>query len=266
MRRFLLILVSAKSNRSFYRLATTSAAICAAITIIDSASAQSFTKSSTPWPEFPDPPKSKVEWVSNDMRVNGLPMKVLAFESQVSKAEVMSYYQALWDKYDPSLGVPIQAKARYAIVSSVGPDTVVGKVHGPYYMSVKIKDTSFSTSKGTMTTSLIVGVTPEVNPKGVPAPSNAKPISVVESADFGKQSKQVLFVSQNSIGSIRSFYEQSLPRDGWSLLDSHGDGRKIDGMSGYILTYVRKQQQLDLIIGNDAKKNATVINANLISF
>lgn len=239
---------------------------CLGILFIDNASAQIFAKSSTPWPKFPDPPKSKVEWVSNDMRVNGLPMKVLAFESQVSKAEVMSYYQALWDKYDPSLGIPIEAKAKYAIVSSVGPDTVVGKVHGPYYMSVKIKDAPLSTSKGTMTTSLIVGVQPEINAKGVPAPSNAKPISVVESADLGKQSKQVLFVSQNSIGSIKNFYEQSLPRDGWSLLDSHGDGRNVNGMSGYILTYVRKKQQLDLIIGNDAKKNATVINANLISF
>ena len=227
--------------------------------------AQTYTKSATPWPEFPEPPKAKVEWVSNDMRVNGLPMKVLHFNSQVAKAEIVAYYQAHWDIADKSLGLPANSKIKGAVVTQVGKDTVIGKVHGPFYMSVKVKDQGLSGSQGTLTTSMILGVAAEINPKGVPAPNDAKAISVVESADFGKQSKQVLFVSRNSIASIKSFYQQSLPASGWKLLDLHGDGRPQNGVSGFVMTFVKSKQQLDIIIGHDAQKGATVINANLIS-
>lgn len=229
------------------------------------ANAQVFTKSATPWPEFPSPPKSKVEWVSNDMKVNGIPMKVLTFNSKVSKNEVIAYYQSLWDKYDPSLGIPIEAKAKYAIVNEVGPDTVVGKMVGPFYLTVKIKNGPNSTSTGTMTTSLILGNKSELNTKDITAPSNAKALSVVESADLGKVSKQVLFVSIDSISSIKNFYTSSLPQQGWLLLDSHGNGKLLNGQAGFALIFSKKNQQLDIIIGTDSIKNATVINVNLIT-
>lgn len=227
--------------------------------------AQSFTKSATPWPEFPEPPKSKVEWISNDMRVNGFPMKILHFNSKVGKAEILAYYQAHWDIPDKSLGLPAAAKVKGAVISQVGKDTVIGKIHGPFYMSVKVKDKGLSGSQGTMTTSMILGVTADINPKGIPAPSDAKAISVIESADFGKQSKQVLFVSRNSVSSIKSFYQLSLPASGWTLLDLHGDGRSQNGVSGFVMTFVKNKQQLDIIIGHDVQKGAAVINANLIS-
>ena len=105
MKCLLSILGNEQRNYSFYKLV---AAIIAIMTV-NNVSAQAFAKSSTPWPEFPDPPKSKVEWVSNDMRVNGLPMKVMTFESQVSKAEVMSYYQALWDNVGAAYFVRFEA-------------------------------------------------------------------------------------------------------------------------------------------------------------
>jgi hypothetical protein len=235
------------------------------ILLVSSVFAQTYTKSATPWPEFPEPPKAKVEWVSNDMRVNGLPMKVLHFNSQVAKAEIVAYYQAHWDIADKSLGLPADSKIKGAVVSQVGKDTVIGKVHGPFYMSVKVKDQGLSGSQGTMTTSMILGVSAEINPKGVPAPGDAKAISVIESADFGKQSKQVLFVSRNSIASVKSFYQQSLPASGWTLLDLHGDGRAQNGISGFVMTFFKSKQQLDIIIGNDTQKGATIINVNLIS-
>jgi hypothetical protein len=235
------------------------------ILLVSSVFAQTYTKSATPWPEFPEPPKAKVEWVSNDMRVNGLPMKVLHFNSQVAKAEIVAYYQAHWDIADKSLGLPADSKIKGAVVSQVGKDTVIGKVHGPFYMSVKVKDQGLSGSQGTMTTSMILGVSAEINPKGVPAPSDAKAMSVIESADFGKQSKQVLFVSRNSVAAVKSFYQQSLPASGWTLLDLHGDGRAQNGISGFVMTFVKSKQQLDIIIGHDVQKGATVVNVNLIS-
>ena len=238
--------------------------ICVGMILVGNASAQTFAKSATPWPEFPDPPKAKIEWVSNDMRINGLPMKILHFKSQVGKAEIVAYYQAHWNIAEKSLGLPADSKAKGVVISQVGKDTVIGKVHGPFYMSVKVKDQGLSGSQGTMTTSLILGVTPEINPKGVPAPSDARAISVIESADFGKQSKQVLFVSRNSVTSVKSFYQQNLLASGWTLLDLHANNSSKNGTSGLVMTFVKSKHQLDIIIGNDIQKNTTIINVNMI--
>lgn len=228
--------------------------------------AQVFAKSSTPWPEFPDPPKAKVEWISNDMRVNGIPMKVLQFKSEVSREEITSYYLAHWDQADPSLNLPANVKIKGAVVSQSGKDTIIGRAHGPFYMTVKVKNQGLGGSQGTMTTSLLLDVTPEINGKGVPAPSDANAINVVESADFGKKSKQVLFLSRSSVSSVKAYYERTVVAAGWRLLDLHGDGRAQNGVSGYVITMAKKNEQLNVIIGNDVKHGGlTVINANLIS-
>src|SRR5580704_7279512 len=48
------------------------------------------------WPELPLPPKAKVEWVGDSMRVNGVPMRVMHFESRAGRSEIVEYYRAYW--------------------------------------------------------------------------------------------------------------------------------------------------------------------------
>src|SRR5437879_5017564 len=48
------------------------------------------------WPELPLPPKADVQWVAQSMRVNGIPTRVLQFQSRANRAEIVEYYRAHW--------------------------------------------------------------------------------------------------------------------------------------------------------------------------
>ena len=82
------------------------------------------------WPELPLPPKADTQWIAQSMRINGVPTRVLQFESHVSRAEIVEYYRAHWTggyEHRPS-------------IHPLGEETVVGQVHGPYLMTLKVMD------------------------------------------------------------------------------------------------------------------------------
>jgi len=225
----------------------------------------SFTRGSTPWPDIPTPPKAKVQWVSDDMRVNGIPMRVQTFNSEASKEEVVAYYTAYWK----TAQTPPQPGKTVAAVTPKGDDTLVARAHGPFYSMVQVRSAGPGRSSGTISTSQLLGVDPKIDSSGVPAPSGATAVNVVEAIDNGKRNKQVLFISRDSLDSVSGYYQRSLARDGWALLQEQvGKSDKTDDAptSALVRMYGRDKQQLDLAMGVDASNGVTVINANLISY
>lgn len=227
--------------------------------------AQVFTRSATPWPEIPVPPRSQVEWVSPDMRVNGIPMKVQSFTSAASLEEVVAYYEANWDRLDPKTIPDIRGRRKGVMVSRPDSDTaIIGKFHGPFYMTVKVKRASLGSSTGALSTTLMDGNSVLFDVKGIPHPQGAKPISVVESADADRLSKNVTFVSNESVPQIESFYSQGLAFKGWVLTDKYGADRLENGQSGYVLILRRDKEQLDVAIADVPGQRKTTFRVNLI--
>lgn len=234
--------------------------------ISQSLSAQVFTASTSAWPAFPDPPRSKVAWVSNDMRVNGIPMKVLTFESAASVEEVVAYYEAHWDKLDSETLVEHKGKKKGTMVSRPTPnEAVIGKFHGPFYLSVKVKRASLGSSTGTLTTSLLGGNQAGLDVSGLPVPGRSKPLSIVESADPGVISKQGMFAVPDTTESALHYYMHRLPSQGWSLLDKHSKESSRDETGGHILVFARGSEQLDVTL-TEAPGNpkATALRVNHI--
>jgi hypothetical protein len=231
------------------------------------AQAQVFTGGPTPWPLLPDPPKSTVQWVGDDMRINGIPTRIAKFSSPAGKAEVMAFYVAHWGRNNPKDPV------NHVAVKDTGQDTTVGRPHGPFYMLVRVRDANQDGklgSEGTISVSQLGGNTPKFDTSGVPAPDGASPVSVVEAADFGKRNKQVLFLSRASVANARRHYELSLPRQGWTLIQMQETGPALQGASyskeqSFLGIYVKGNQQLDVAIGFDQQRQLTAINTNLIS-
>ena len=221
----------------------------------------SFTHGSTTWPEIPAPPKAKVEWVSDDMRVNGIPMRVQRFDSAVSKEEIVAYYVAHWKTSQ----VPAKPGQTVAAVTPHGPDTLVARTTGPFYSLVKVRSAG-SGSEGTISTSQVLGVEPSLNTSGVPAPSSAKAVNVVEAIDNGKRNKQVLFVSDDSIDSVANYYAHSLKNAGWTLVQEQKAPATAKSSPAIVRMFSRKDQQLDIAVGVDTERRVTLINANLVSF
>jgi hypothetical protein len=235
-----------------------------------------FTKGPTPWPEIPAPPKAKLAWVSDDMRLNGIPMRIQTFESDASKEEVVSYYVAQWkalaapDTNQASRGIPHSGAAsipadRTATVTKHGNETIIARLVGPFYSMVKIKDAGPGRSEGTISNSLLKGIDVKLDPTGLPAPQDAVAVNVVEAIDQGKRNKQVLFLSKNSLSSAASYYENHLKSNGWNLLQEQSSPASAGQPAAVVRMYAKDQQQLDVAIGVDMQRRLTVINANLIT-
>ncbi len=220
-----------------------------------------FTKDGTPWPDIPPPPKSKVQWVSDDMQINGIPMKVQTFQSQASSEEVVRFYVAHW-RIDLQ-AAPDVAKPPAGVMHH-GSDTLVSRAHGPFYSQVKVRARG-NGSEGTVSTSRLLGVEPRIDPSGIPSPRSATAVNVVESIDNGKRSKAALLLTPEPIASVANFYQSHLRAGGWALLQEQAGDRQGGQPSALVRMYAKDKQQLDVALGIDAERNLTVINANLVT-
>lgn len=234
--------------------------MCAALWVGTALAQASFTRGPTPWPDLPAPPKARVEWVSDDMRLNGVPMRIQRFQSRASKDEIVAYYTSYWQTSQ----VPAQPGKTSAAVTSRGHDTLVARTTGPFYSLVKVRSARTG-SEGTISTSLLLGTEPSLNTAGVPAPASARPANVVEAIDNGKRNKQVLFVSRDSLASVAAWYAQTLHAAGWTLLQENAAPASANGPAGLVRMYSRKKQQLDIALGQDQTAGVTLINANLVT-
>src|SRR5690242_13993815 len=100
------------------------------------------------WPELPMPPKAQVQWIAQNMRVNGAPTRVLQFESGARREEIVDYYRSHWSGgYDHAVSV-----------HASGNTTIVGQKHGPYLMTVKIEDRAGGQSHGLLSVAQVIGV------------------------------------------------------------------------------------------------------------
>lgn len=222
--------------------------------------AQVFTASTNAWPEFPKPPKSNVTTVSDDMRMNGIPMKIFRFEADVSVPELVAFYEAHWNGRTQGATDP-KVQVQQAVVTRKGEDVLIGKFHGPFYLMVKAAPSGVQASAGTLSISLIAGHEYTVDARGVMAPDRATPMSVVESADGGRISKQVAFSAPMSMQAVASYYERSARARGWVLRDK----LEAPGDDALVMTYAAHAREMTVSVGRDRRFRSTLWNVNLIT-
>ena len=157
------------------------------------------------WPSIDVPPKSKVEWVGDDMKIHGAPARIQRFESSASVAEVLSFYQVLWNRENlPS------------VKSVAGPWSIVGRQAGPYYLTVQGKPASGGGSMGYLAVSRLTDkVAPARASDWYDPPAGAKMMSNVESADPGHKSHHVMYFSGLSPETTRGHVMDQLTRKGY---------------------------------------------------
>lgn len=216
----------------------------------------SFTYGSTPWPEMPQPPRAQVQWVSDDMRINGVPMRIQTFQSQASQDEVVAFYKAHWQANTPGAQVA---------VTPAPPNVLVATPHGPFYLMARVKALAGGGAEGTLSISQVQGVHPRLDAAGIPAPpSGAQVVNVVESRDGAKQSKQVLWLTQGSTGAVSSQYHHRLQQTGWTLLQEQ-QAPVASKEASVVRMYAKGPQQLDVVVGLDAERGVTVMQTNLVT-
>jgi hypothetical protein len=210
---------------------------------------------SDPWPDMPLPPKSKVEWIADSMRVNGVPMRAMRFESSAGRAEIVEYYRSYW-----SGGYPTKPSVRTA-----GDAIVVGQAHGPYFMTVKVNDAPHGASEGLISVSRVVGSKVERSPGELPLMPGAKVMQVVESNDPGKHSREVLISSPAAGPSVVQYYQAALSDAGWHQVQYNDTSREAGGPQGSFLVFLRERSEVQLSVVAGPGGGGSVLAAALVT-
>jgi hypothetical protein len=208
-----------------------------------------------PWPEIPSPPKAKVEWVGDSMRVNGVPTRVMQFHSRVSRGEIVEYYRAYWS-------------GGYSTKPSITPmsgATVVGQRHGPYFMTVKVEDADGGASQGLISVAQVAGSKVERNPGEVPLIPGAHVYSVVESDDPGKHCRTVVILTPQPQTSAMQFYQTSLTNAGWRQIQVTESPRTAGGSPGSFVVFARDASEMQLSIVQANQGRGSTLVANLVT-
>lgn len=212
-------------------------------------------ETSTPWPEMVLPPRAKVEWIAAHMRVDGIPMRVMQFESEASRSEVVAYYTAHWSR----------GYSTKPSVTPAGDATVVGQVHGPYYMTVKVGERPHDHSSGWIAVSQMLGNRVELSARGLPLMPGAKVVSVVESEDPGKIDRDVLILQDAGVDYAMKFYETALESAGWEEIQKPVSTTPRSGPRASMAVFQRDQSQLSISATQLKGQRGSSIEANLVT-
>jgi hypothetical protein len=207
------------------------------------------------WPELEAPPKAHVEWVGQDMKLNGVPVQVRKFDSALDPAEILTFYRARWGTQ----------REKKSVENQRGPWHIIGRAHGPYYLTVQVKQKPNAGSEGMLSVSMLTSnIKPEIAAGDLPIPGATQVMSVLDSNDPGKLSKQVTLANGDTVESNTRFYEAALKSNGWdkqALVQS-----KAREQVGTYNVFQKKNQELHLAITKPPQSPVTVIVANTVTY
>jgi hypothetical protein len=207
------------------------------------------------WPTLPMPPKAQVQWVAQHMRVNGAPTRVMQFHSSANREEVVDYYRAHWSGgYDHN-----------ASIHTVNDATVVGQKHGPFLMTVTVEKSEGGGSHGLLSVAQIIGITFDRSPGPLALMPDAHVVSVVESEDAGRQSRQIVIIAPQPLASVSRFYEASLTNAGWRPLHDTPIQPARGQTGGRFVVFARDSAEMQLSIVEPRKGAGTTVLANLVT-
>jgi len=206
------------------------------------------------WPEMPLPPKADAQWIAQSMRVSGIPTRVLQFQSRASRSEVAEYYRAYWTG-----GYPQTPSVRL-----IDDSTVVGQKHGPYLMTVTVRDAEHDGSQGVIAIAQVEGSTVDREPGDLPMLPNAQVVRVIESDDPGLRSRELMVITPQTPEVVLQFYQASFENAGWQQIQLNETPRTARGGAGSFVVFARGNVQMQMSI-QPAKDRRTWVIANRVT-
>jgi hypothetical protein len=229
------------------------ALLLAALLVLLAGSGRAFAAPN--WPELPVPPKADTQWIGKNMRVNGAPTRVLAFQSRASREEVVEYYRAHWTgKFE-----------RPPSVKPYRQSTIVAQKIGPWFLTVKVEDGERGESHGVISVAQLIGSRFDRNPGELTLMPGAQVVSVVESDDPGKHSRQVVIITPQMPAMVNNFYQSSLANAGWHQIQATELAANRTQGGGRFVVYGRGNSEMQISIMEPRKGRGSMMLANLVT-
>lgn len=204
---------------------------------------------SVTWPAIEPPPESKVAWVGKNMKLNGLPVQIQHFSSDLSQREVLDFYRARWGGSSRQSG-------------NLSTWDVIGTEFGNFSLRVQVRPANPRGSQGFIAVTMLPSDNAPSKPGGdFPRLGGSKVLTDVESLGEGKLAKLLILSNRFSVTSNVSYYETAMSKQGWARNTNAGGPQP--GGRAYEMSFDRGDEELNIIINKTAQ--GTAITANMVT-
>jgi hypothetical protein len=209
----------------------------------------SHVNASVTWPTIEPPPESKVAWVGKNMKLNGLPVQIQHFSSDLSQREVLGFYRGRWG----STSRQSEGLSNW---------NVIGTEFGNFSLKVQVRPANPQGSQGFIAVIMLSANNVPAKPGGdFPRLGGSKVLTDVESLDEGKLAKLLILSNRFSVASNVSYYETAMSKQGWARNTNYGGPQP--GGRAYEMSFHRADRELNIIINKTSQ--GTAITANIVT-
>lgn len=186
------------------------------------------------WPEVPPVPRARMDWVAQEAWLNGVPARLVRFESAAPVEDVLAHYRAHW-RLAPA-GAPREGR--------LGDWWFLSSLQGPYHLVVQVKPGPHGAggSEGLLSTVHTQVLKPFALPTGWPRLDELQVRQVMESRDGAQHSHHLVATSDKGLATVRDRLMDRLRQQGWRVQQER------HSVSGYLATCERAGETLDLAI------------------
>ncbi len=196
-------------------------------------------------PDIPGPPQGQAFWIAPSMRMNGLPMTLKGFKSQLGRDELLDFYRS-------QIAQRPGQDYRYGMS---GEWRVLGIRASRYQITVQARTTQTgSGSTGTITVSGMPNLATPVIATDFPCPGTTRLISRQEYDDSGMESEHLSLTSLRSAAIEAQAFVAKLGRAGWQIVRQQ---RMREARSGMVIEAQHGRQQALLVLQPDRLDRAS---------
>lgn len=200
-------------------------------------------------PEFPVPHIGQLQWVAENMRMNGMPMQIKELTTEQTPQQVLSFYRRRWADAPPYFheyeanGMPVIATLR----------------NGCFY-TVQVRPDGRGAKALLGVSTKPDGGPPREPGAGFPNMAGSKVMNDIDHLDTGKTGRTILLVNSYSPDANLNFYRRVLADEGWrAVID-----RTVNGSKGISHVLVMKRGYHEANVTISPGQGGTSVLATLV--
>ena len=206
-------------------------------------------------PDFPPPPKASVEWVGQNIEVNGIKQSIRAFHTNQSIEDVVKFYRKEWKR-------PIE-KGKPGFMESIDayPWYIISRIEDGYLMTVQVQvmETDESSSWGYLSMSRLPNTSAEEPQiaKTIPKIPGSIVMQELKSDDPGKKANTVIISNTHSVRNNADFYRGHYLNKGWTMETD----KRLGNEEAHSLVFKTRRNRVTIMLLEDKEYTRVVVNS-----
>lgn len=204
------------------------------------------------YPDFAVAPFMHVQIVADDMQFNGVPMRIVEFNSTQPRARVIEFYRGTWGDR--------------VVETDMGDRYILAHRDGDYLLTVDIAADTGMGAKGTLSTTAFFD--PRVRPsdtlgEGFPMLPQSTVFNDIKSVDGSNYSRTLVINSNHNLQRTYDFYQRRFYQEGWrEVVPASGSGEPVQA-AGRAILLNRRNDELNIAFVPEGR--GTMVVAILIT-